>query len=57
MEGQVNMSSPYSTISLKHFVADTLKGSFYANPVQGDPTASPEERHTFPEYYGENICD
>ncbi|KAF8807665.1 Clavaminate synthase-like protein [Phlegmacium glaucopus] len=34
---------------------DTLKGSFYANPIQNDSTASPEERHAFPEYYGENI--
>jgi len=34
---------------------DILKGSFYANPIQVDFTASPEERHTFPEYYGENI--
>ena len=37
-------------------VADTLKGSFYANPIQVDCTASPEEIHAFPEYYGKNIC-
>jgi len=34
---------------------DTLKGSFYANPIQVDSAASPEERHAFPEYYGNNI--
>lgn len=37
-------------------VADTLKGSFYANPIQVDYPASPEEMHAFPEYYGKNIC-
>jgi hypothetical protein len=44
------------TSSFLSIVADTLKGSFYANPIQVDHTASPEEMHAFPEYYGKNIC-
>ena len=35
---------------------DTLKGSFYSNPLVDKPDVSPEEREAFPEYYGENIC-
>ncbi|KAH9486673.1 hypothetical protein JR316_0000738 [Psilocybe cubensis] len=34
---------------------DTLKGSFYANPIVEDATVAPEERALFPEYYGKNI--
>ncbi|KAF9535743.1 Clavaminate synthase-like protein [Crepidotus variabilis] len=34
---------------------DTLKGSYYANPVHLDLKASAEEKEEFPEYYGENI--
>lgn len=44
------------TSSILSIVADTLKGSFYANPIQVDYTTSPEEMHEFPEYYGKNIC-
>lgn len=34
---------------------DTLKGSYYANPVVDKPDVSEEQRAAFPEYYGENI--
>ncbi|KAH8835928.1 Clavaminate synthase-like protein [Flagelloscypha sp. PMI_526] len=34
---------------------DTLKGSFYANPVVDTPTVPEEEKKQFPEYYGSNI--
>ncbi|TFK76744.1 Clavaminate synthase-like protein [Pluteus cervinus] len=34
---------------------DTLKGSYYANPVVEVPTVSEEDRVTYPEYYGNNI--
>jgi hypothetical protein len=35
---------------------DTLKGSFYANPVVDTPSVSEELRNAHPEYYGTNIC-
>jgi hypothetical protein len=35
---------------------DTLKGSYYANPVLDTPTVSDELRKAHPEYYGNNIC-
>lgn len=34
---------------------DTLKGSYYANPVVDSPTVSPDLRAAYPEYYGNNI--
>ncbi|KAK7694311.1 hypothetical protein QCA50_001493 [Cerrena zonata] len=34
---------------------DTLKGSYYANPVVDTPTVSPDLRVGYPEYYGNNI--
>jgi len=34
---------------------DTLKGSYYANPVVDEPDVSKELRDTYPEYYGKNI--
>ncbi|KAI0803138.1 Clavaminate synthase-like protein [Irpex lacteus] len=34
---------------------DTLKGSFYANPVLDEPSVSPILREAYPEYYGKNI--
>lgn len=55
MAGQVS----HVFLNLKRIIyqaIDTLKGSFYANPIQVDYTASPEEMHAFPEYYGKNIC-
>lgn len=36
--------------------ADTLKGSFYANPIVDQPTVSDAVRQAYPEYYGQNIC-
>ena len=37
-------------------LADTLKGSYYANPVIDNPDVSPALKTAYPEYYGENIC-
>ncbi|KAF9270571.1 Clavaminate synthase-like protein [Marasmius fiardii PR-910] len=34
---------------------DTLKGSYYANPVVDVPSISGEDRANYPEYYGANI--
>ncbi|KAI0651551.1 Clavaminate synthase-like protein [Trametes meyenii] len=34
---------------------DTMKGSYYANPVLDEPNVSSELRETYPEYYGKNI--
>lgn len=34
---------------------DTLKGSYYANPVIDSPKVSEELKQQFPEYYGNNI--
>ncbi|KIL71833.1 hypothetical protein M378DRAFT_64783 [Amanita muscaria Koide BX008] len=34
---------------------DTLKGSYYANPLVDKPTVSKEEIEAYPEYYGKNI--
>ncbi|EIN13396.1 Clavaminate synthase-like protein [Punctularia strigosozonata HHB-11173 SS5] len=34
---------------------DTLKGSYYANPIVDKPTVSQALKEAYPEYYGENI--
>jgi len=34
---------------------DTLKGSYYGNPIVDVPTVPEEERIAYPEYYGQNI--
>ncbi|GJE87720.1 clavaminate synthase-like protein [Phanerochaete sordida] len=34
---------------------DTLKGSYYANPVLDEPNVPKELRDAYPEYYGKNI--
>jgi hypothetical protein len=36
--------------------SDTLKGSYYANPVVGAPSVPSDLREAYPEYYGTNIC-
>jgi hypothetical protein len=36
---------------------DLLKGSFYANPTVDEPTVSEEQKKSYPEYYGRNICE
>ncbi|KAF8167832.1 Clavaminate synthase-like protein [Crassisporium funariophilum] len=42
--------------STTYFVhEDTLKGSFYANPIAENATVAAEEKTQFPEYYGNNI--
>lgn len=35
---------------------DTLKGSYYANPIIDTPDVSPELREQYGEYYRSNIC-
>lgn len=40
----------------RKFHTDTLKGSYYANPVLDEPSVSPILREAYPEYYGKNIC-
>jgi hypothetical protein len=37
-------------------ILDTLKGSYYANPVVDKPTVSQALKDAYPEYYGANIC-
>ncbi|TCD70640.1 hypothetical protein EIP91_002359 [Steccherinum ochraceum] len=39
----------------KEIMNDTLKGSYYANPVIDSPSVAPEMKQASPEYYGENI--
>ncbi|KAI0768592.1 Clavaminate synthase-like protein [Trametes elegans] len=34
---------------------DTMKGSYYANPILDEPNVSPTLRAAYPEYYGKNI--
>ncbi|KAI0757282.1 Clavaminate synthase-like protein [Daedaleopsis nitida] len=34
---------------------DTMKGSYYANPVLDEPSVSSDLRAAYPEYYGKNI--
>ncbi|KAI0670203.1 Clavaminate synthase-like protein [Trametes maxima] len=34
---------------------DTMKGSYYANPVLDEPSVSSALREAYPEYYGKNI--
>lgn len=34
---------------------DTLKGSFYANPILDEPSTTPEQNLEFPEYYSHNV--
>ncbi|TFY63255.1 hypothetical protein EVJ58_g3359 [Rhodofomes roseus] len=34
---------------------DTLKGSYYANPIVDTPNVTAEQRQAYPEYYGTNI--
>jgi hypothetical protein len=36
--------------------ADTLKGSYYANPLIDHPSVHPSLQEAYPEYYGANIC-
>jgi hypothetical protein len=36
--------------------ADTLKGSYYANPIIDAPSVHPSLQEAYPEYYGTNIC-
>lgn len=42
--------------SMSIALSDTLKGSYYANPIVEDISVPDDERKRFPEYYGKNIC-
>ena len=56
MENQVK-SPPCQIVEVVLIeVADTMKGSYYANPVLDEPSVSTELRKAYPEYYGKNIC-
>ncbi len=43
-------------LTLPGIILDTMKGSYYANPVLDEPNVSPKLREAYPEYYGNNIC-
>lgn len=34
---------------------DTMKGSFYANPIVDEPNVPEDLKLQFPEYYGKNV--
>lgn len=36
---------------------DTLKGSFYANPLADSAVVPEHLKQKYPEYYGVNICE
>ena len=36
---------------------DTLKGSYYANPIVDVPNVSPAMKEQHREYYRDNICE
>ncbi len=52
----VILLSRIESTRLTPVVADTMKGSYYANPVLDVPNVSAELRQAYPEYYGKNIC-
>jgi hypothetical protein len=61
MESQVDVSfiSIQSGLSLLTWCPsqDTLKGSYYANPIMDEPEEVAHYlRRDYPEYYGRNIC-
>ena len=55
--GLVTNLISYDRLLTGFFIVDTLKGSYYANPVIDEPDVSPELRKAHPEYYGKNICE
>ena len=57
MANQVGFRCLACGITIVTTTSDTLKGSFYANPMVEQLTVSDEDRLQFPEYYGENICE
>ena len=48
----------FQSIIISHhiLIADTMKGSYYANPVIDEPNVPQELREAYPEYYRKNIC-
>ncbi len=57
MEDQVWLMSRTHMNCGSDLLSDTLKGSYYANPVIDRPQVSQALREAYPEYYGSNICD
>jgi hypothetical protein len=48
---------PHFTQEIMNGKPDTLKGSYYANPVEKSGSeVSPALREAYPEYYNKNIC-
>lgn len=41
---------------LNSLFTDTLKGSYYANPIVDTPNVTETQRQAYHEYYGTNIC-
>lgn len=57
MGGQVGTSNVLSAFRANATsTEDTLKGSYYANPVVDSPSVSADLQQQYPEYYGTNIC-
>jgi hypothetical protein len=57
MNGKPGIVTPrFQRNNLYNCRADTLKGSYYANPVMDTPSVPPDLREAYPEYYGTNIC-
>ena len=54
--GQAVCCSTSTSLSFFCSVIDTLKGSYYANPIVDKPSVSRSEQEKYPEYYGQNIC-
>ena len=55
MESQVRLLL-YRIYRRADLFIDTLKGSYYANPLVDSPDVSAQDKQSYPEYYGENIC-
>lgn len=53
----VALSIRFLSFLILSCASDTLKGSYYANPITEEETVSPQGREAFPEYYGKNICE
>lgn len=56
MGGQVGTSIYVLSALRANATEDTLKGSYYANPVVDSPSVSADLQQQYPEYYGTNIC-
>ncbi|KAI0257426.1 Clavaminate synthase-like protein [Lactifluus subvellereus] len=55
MNGKPGMNTTLFQEYFSDGQADTLKGSYYANPVIDAPSVHPSLQEAYPEYYGTNI--